>query len=166
MPGGVEASSSASFTFLPTPAITEILPTSGPLAGGTNLTILGQHLLVPGTPIVNVAGVACELWSASYLSDNVLKVGNRTPRRVALFETKPAAIVALVSEPKVHHWRGCGYRCRHRHVWIVHGDVVAAVPVLGRERVAHYRGAHADRCEHADADRGGAHDLRPHLRRI
>ena len=74
MPGGVEGTSAGAFTFWPTPTITEVLPTSGPVAGGTNLIILGQHLLVPGTPTVHAAGAACDLWAAVYLSDSVLKV--------------------------------------------------------------------------------------------
>lgn len=42
-PDGQQAILSQSFTFTPAPVISAVSPTSGPVAGGTPVTISGQH---------------------------------------------------------------------------------------------------------------------------
>ena len=68
---GQTAVSSTNVTFIDAPTLASVTPASGPLAGGTSVTLAGQQLAVLGTPVVTLNGVPCAIVSST---DSIITV--------------------------------------------------------------------------------------------
>ena len=62
---GQAAVSSTNVTFIDAPTLASVTPASGPLVGGTSVTLAGQQLVVLGTPVVTLNGVPCTIVSST-----------------------------------------------------------------------------------------------------